>query len=494
MLLESINPANGEPVGSHPAQSPEQVRVAVERARAAAEWWRDLGHKERARRLLAWKGVITRRIGQLSQLIHTENGKPHDDAVIEVTLTIQHLHWAAKNARRVLRRQRVRPGLLALEQAARVEYEPLGVVGVIGPWNYPVFTPMGSIVYALAAGNAVVLKPSEYTPTVAIWLARSFAEVVPEQPVFQVVTGFGETGAALTRSGVDKIAFTGSTATAKQVMAACAETLTPVLIECGGKDALIVDSDADLPSAADAAVWGALSNAGQTCAGVERVYVVDGVYDEFVTHVTELAAKVRAGDDRTASYGPITTPDQLEVIKHHLDDANKRGSRMVLGGPAAVHTPYVDPVVLLDVPDDAPAHTQETFGPTIVLSKVKDADEAVAKANASRFGLGAAVFSRRRGVALARRLRCGMVSVNGVLAYAAIPTLPFGGTRDSGFGRIHGAEGLREFARPKSVTIRRFRPLLQIASFGRDEPNVRRLVKIMRLLHGGVSGSRIAPK
>ena len=218
---------------------------------------------------------------------------------------------------------------MAINQAATLEYQPLGVVGVIGPWNYPVFTPMGSIVYALAAGNAVVFKPSELTPAVGGWLVGSFAEVVPEQPVLQLVTGAGPTGEHLARSAVDKIAFTGSAATAKKVMAACAQNLTPMVAECGGKDALIVAADADLDAAADAAAWGALSNAGQTCVGIERVYVAEDVYHSFLEKLADRMAEVRPGEDREADYGPMTLPGQIDVIERHIADALARGGRPV---------------------------------------------------------------------------------------------------------------------------------------------------------------------
>lgn len=486
----SLDPATGEVVGEHPVHDEAAVRSAVEAARTAAVWWAELGWKQRRRRLLAWKGVLARRLGQLAQLVHTETGKPVADATLEVVLTLAHLDWAARNARRVLGPRRLRSGALAFNHAATVEYQPLGVVGVIGPWNYPVFTPMGSIAYALAAGNAVVFKPSEYTPSVGGYLARSLAEVVPEHPVLQVVTGFGETGAALCAgeqgARVDKIAFTGSIATAKRVMAACAETLTPVLCECGGKDALIVDGDADLDAAVDAATWGAMANAGQTCVGVERVYVVEKLYDEFVRRLTEHAAKLRPGDDREAHYGPITMPDQLDVIRRHVDDALRRGGRAVVGGTQALRPPYVDPIVLVDVPDDAPAVTEETFGPTVVVSKVRDLDEAVERANATGYGLAASVFSgnRRRARGAARRLRAGAVSINAVLAYASVPALPFGGVGDSGFGRIHGEDGLREFARAKAVTRQRFPLPLHVTSFHRGDADMKRLVAVAGLLHG----------
>jgi aldehyde dehydrogenase (NAD+) len=397
---------------------------------------------------------------------------------------IDHLHWAAANADRVLRKRAVRVGMLMLNQVATVEYKPLGVVGVIGPWNYPVFTPMGSIAYALAAGNTVVFKPSEYTPGVGTWLADTFAEVVPEHPVLSVVTGLGETGAALCRSGVDKLAFTGSAVTGRRVMVACAETLTPVLMECGGKDALIVDIDADLDAAADAAVWGAMANAGQTCAGVERVYVVDSLADEFVEQVADRARTLRTGSHAGADLGPMTMPSQVDVVRSHIEDALAKGGKAVVGGLDSVRPPFVEPVVLVDVPEDSTAVTDETFGPTIVINRVRDADEAVERANASRYALGAAVFAKARGPELAGALRAGMVSINSVLSFAAVPALPFGGSGESGFGRIHGADGLREFSRVQSVTRQRFRPLLRAMSFARGGRTVRRLSRLVRMRYG----------
>ena len=215
--------------------------------------------------------------------------------------------------------------MLAANHAAYLEYQPLGVVGVIGPWNYPVFTPMGSIAYALAAGNAVVFKPSEYTPAVGAWLAAAWRAAVPDvADAFQVVTGFGDTGAALCRAGVDKLAFTGSAPTGRKVMAACAENLVPVLMELGGKDAMIVDDDADVVAAADAAVWGAMSNAGQTCIGIERVYATSAVYDRFVAEVTEQVRTLRPGSDDEATYGPMTMASQGGIVRRHIEDADGR--------------------------------------------------------------------------------------------------------------------------------------------------------------------------
>jgi acyl-CoA reductase-like NAD-dependent aldehyde dehydrogenase len=482
--FDSLNPATGDVVGRFPLDGAAEVGAAVDRARAAAAWWGALDFAERGRRLRAYKVLITRRVDELGDLVHRENGKPRNDAFLETMLAIDHLEWASRNARRVLGPRRVRSGLLAVNHAASVEYLPLGVVGVIGPWNYPVYTPMGSISYALAAGNAVVFKPSEFTPAIGRWLADAAAEAIPEHPVLQVVTGAAQTGAALSASGVDKLAFTGSARTGRRVMAACAERLTPVLMELGGNDAMIVDEDADVDAAASAAVWGALQNAGQACISVERVYVVDAVHDRFVARVAELAGRVRTGEGDGADIGPITMPAQLDVITRHLRDAFERGARAVVGGPDAVHPPYVDPVVLVDLPGDALILREETFGPTLPIVRVRDADEAVRLANDTRYGLGSVVFAKRRGRELARRLRAGMTSVNAVIPYAAIPSLPFGGVGDSGFGRIHGDDGLREFARAKATTAMRFPLPVDLLSFDRPEAAVRAVKAITRLRHG----------
>ncbi len=482
--FDSLSPITGDVVGTWPVHSSADVQAAVQRAREGADWWSALSFDERAERLTAWAGVIARRIAQLADVMHRETGKPHSDASLEVALALDHIAWAAKHARTVLGRHRVSSGLVMANQAATVQYQPLGVVGVIGPWNYPVFTPMGSITYALAAGNAVVFKPSELTPAVGHWLAATFAEVVPEHAVFQVVTGLGETGATLCRAGVDKLAFTGSTETGKLVMAACAETLTPVVIEAGGKDAVLVDEDADLDAAADAALWGACSNAGQTCIGVERVYVHEGVYDEFLALLLDKAKDLRAEDTPDTKMGPITMPSQLAVISEHIRDALARGGRAVLGGPDAVGERYVQPTVLVDVPEASSAVQEETFGPTVTVTRVKDMDEAVAKANGTRYGLGATVFAKARGMELAERVRSGMASVNGVIAFAAIPALPFGGVGASGFGRIHGPDGLKEFTYAKAIARQRFKPLLALTSFTRTAKADSQLTQVITMLHG----------
>jgi acyl-CoA reductase-like NAD-dependent aldehyde dehydrogenase len=481
--LISTSPATGEEVGRFPVADADAVAAAVARARAASSWWRGLGYDGRRQRLLRWGSVIAKRMDELIDVMHAEGGKPRADSLIELGPALQHIAWSARNAKRVLRPRKVKGSLLLAEFSARLEYQPYGVIGVIGPWNYPINTPMGSIAYALAAGNTVVFKPSEYTPAVGQWYVDRFNEIVPEHPVLQIIYGTGETGAHLVRSGVDKVAFTGSPGTARKIMAACAETLTPVLIEGGGKDSMIVDTDADIDAAADAAVWGGMTNAGQTCIAIERVYVAAPVYDSFVEKVVEKAKNLTVGTGPSADIGPITMPSQINVIRRHIDDAIARGGRAVLGGPESVQPPLVLPTVLVDVPEDSAAIQEETFGPTLTVTKVATAEDGVRLSNASRYGLGGSVFGKARAMALARAMRSGMVSVNSTLTFAGFPSLPFGGVGDSGFGRIHGDDGLREMSRAKAITRRRMRSAVPTMSYSRKPRHVKILERALRIMN-----------
>ena len=482
--LVSTNPASGAEVGRFPAAAVDDVAAAVQRGRAAGAWWASLGFDGRRTRLLRWAALLANRIQGVAELINAEGGKPVPEGIVEAFAAIDHIAWAAKNAERVLKLRKIKGSLTLVEQAAYLEYQPLGVIGVIGPWNYPIFTPTGSIAYALAAGNAVVFKPSEFTPAVGQLMVDTFAEIVPEQPVLQILHGMGDVGAAITRSGIDKIAFTGSTKTGKKIMAAAAETLTPVLLECGGKDAMIIDSDADLDAAASAAAWGGLTNAGQTCIGIERIYVVHDVHDAFVAKLVEKATALEVGEASPADIGPITMPSQIEVIRRHIGDAIERGGRAVLGGLDAIQPPYVLPTILTDVPEDSAAVREETFGPTLTIKRVANADEAVTLANALSYGLGGSVFAKRDGMRIARNLRSGMTSINAALAFAGVPSLPFGGVGDSGFGRIHGDDGLREFSRPKAITRRRMRSVLPAMSFERTPKQIEMIKRVVKLMHG----------
>lgn len=485
----------GEHAAYRASDPTEQVSRAVGLARETQRWWASIGFAGRRHLLDRWRHELTAGMSDLAAVVHRETGKPHGDAMLEIGLAIEHLAWAARKAPRVLGRRRVGSTLLAAHLAASVEYLPYGVIGVIGPWNYPVFTPMGSVGYALAGGNTVVFKPSELTPETGQWLADSFERAVGS-PCLQVVQGGAEVGEALCRAGVDKLGFTGSTATAKKVMATCAESLTPVLIEGGGKDALIVDADADVAAAAQAAVWGGMSNAGQTCIGVERVLAHTDVYDEVVAAIVREASQVRAGLDEEADLGPITLPSQVGIIQEHAAEAVAEGARVMVGqapgstqgvGPDSSLTDpdrLLQPIVLVDTPPGVRIQREETFGPVLTVDRVTDMDEAVATTNAVAYGLGSAVYSRRNGPEIARRLRSGMTSINNVIGFAGLPELPFGGVGDSGFGRIHGADGLREFCYAKSVARQRFTPPVSMTNFERRARTDGIFQTAVSVLHG----------
>ena len=477
--IESFAPATGELLGRYPNTSAETIEALVGRARIGAHGWKALGFRGRKSILRAWASYLTMYIDELGELVAAETGKPLSDAKLEISIAINHVTWAARHAGRYLRPSHRFPGLLMANMSTWVEYEPVGVVGVIGPWNYPVFTPMGSIAYALAAGNAVIFKPSEYTPGVGHWLGESFNAVYPAADVFFVTTGGPATGAALTKSAVNKIAFTGSTATGKKIAASCAENLTPVLMECGGTDPAIIDEDCNIDEAAEAVLWAAMSNAGQTCVGIERVYVHQRVAQAFTTKIVELAKGIQVGKD----YGAATMPGQLRVIDAHIKDAADRGAHFLLGDVNSVQPPYVMPTIMVDVPEDSLAVADETFGPTLTIRAVASMEEAITLSNASKNGLGASVWSKHHGDAIASRLECGMVSVNSVLAFTATASLPFGGTKQSGYGRIHGPEGLREFTYTRSIVSRRFPIPLKFTSMTRTEKTDNLIGRITRMLN-----------
>jgi acyl-CoA reductase-like NAD-dependent aldehyde dehydrogenase len=485
--FDSLNPATGERIDSHEIYNEQSVRAAVERARDASLEWRNLGFRGRRKVLLKWSSDLLANVDALAELVSLETGKPTSDAKLEASLAAGHIAWAARNAESVMRTSHRSPGLLMANMSATVERSPVGVVGVIGPWNYPVFTPLGSIAYALAAGNTVVFKPSEYTPGVGQYLAQSFIDSSMLADIFTCVTGLGETGKYLCESGVDKLAFTGSTRTAKIVAATCAAHMTPVVLECGGKDPVIVAHDADIARAADATVWSAFSNAGQTCIGAERVYVDERVADTFIEKVVEIAKNIHPGAPGHGKYGPTTMPKQIPIIQSHIDDAIARGAQVLLGGSDSVKAPFVEPVVLCQVPEDSIAMTEETFGPTIAINRVKNMAEAIALTNASRYGLGASVWSKRRGKSIASQLHTGMVAINSVISFAAVDSVPFGGVKDSGYGRIHGPEGILEFTYPRTIVRARFQLPVAFTSFSRTPGNDKLIVALTKLLKGRLS-------
>ncbi|HEY2299948.1 MAG TPA: aldehyde dehydrogenase family protein [Jatrophihabitans sp.] len=484
--FDLTHPVSGERIGTYPVHTEDDVRAAVASARTAQHWWADLGFGGRRKRIARWISWIAKHSDEICDLGYRETGKPRGDVQFELMASLEDLRWAAAHAEKVLGERRVAPGLAMMNFDARLSYEPLGVAGVIAPWNFPVYTVYCGLAYALAAGNAAVVKPSEFSTATGVYAAESFSKANPDAPEGLVgwVTGFGETGAALCRSGVDKIAFTGSVPTGRRVMAACAENLTPVLLELGGKDATIVADDADLEAAATAVVWGGNWHAGQGCVCVERVYVVDAVKEQFLRLVKQKADAITVGLGDLVDYGPMTMPGQIDIVRRHVTDALDAGATALVGGLDSIKPPYVHPIVLVDVPEDCSAVQEETFGPVIVINGVRDVDDAIRRANGTKFGLGSSVFSEDRGPEIAARLRAGGTTINSVLTFVGMPSLPFGGVGDSGFGRFHGEDGLREFTRPKATARKRFSMGKDMQVFPRTEEQYTIVRKVLKLRYG----------
>ena len=482
--FNSFNPSSGEVVGRYPIFTAKEVATVVAQAREASDGWVNIGFSGRKKTLLAWSGYIINNIEQISHLISLETGKPLSDSRLEVSNAVNHIGWAARHAEEIMRTSHRAPGALMANMSATVERSPLGVVGVIGPWNYPIFTPIGSIAYALAAGNTVVFKPSEYTPGVGMWMAESFNAIAPFTGIFTTITGLAETGNALCTSAINKLSFTGSTRTAKLVAAACATQMTPVVLECGGKDPVIVASDANLDRAVDATIWSAMANAGQSCIGAERVYVDEKVADLFLEKAIALVSTLKAGAPGEGNYGASTMPSQIGVITSHIKAAIKDGGKFAYGSMKSVQEPFVQPVILVDVPETSSAVREETFGPIIIINRVKSMKEAIELSNDSRYGLGANIWSKRQGKKIASQLHCGMVAINSTFSFAAISSVPFGGVKDSGYGRIHGPEGLLEYTYARTVVRTRVNLPLKILSFKRTAATDRLIVRASRLLKG----------
>lgn len=458
--LHSYDPATGKLLGEAPLCGPEAVSAAVNAAHRAFPAWRDLGYAGRGRLLLKLRDRIRDDARGLAQLLTQENGKPLPDALAEVFSACDFLAYYAKHAGRILAEKPISvPNPVLRNTKTTLVYQPKGVVGVISPWNYPLLLSMASISGALAAGNTVVHKPSEWTPLLALRLAELTQAVLPEG-VLTVVTGDGTTGAALAAENIQHLCFTGSVATGKKVAKKAAEKLITCTLELGGKDPALVMPDADVDFTARGVVWAAFSNAGQACASIERLYVLR---DQAPALIEALVARVQAlkvghGLDAGVEVGPIINERQLERIEVQVADAVAKGARILTGGHRLPGPgTFYAPTVLTDVTPDMRVMQEETFGPILPVLTVSSLDEMVDAANASPFGLSATVWGRdlQRAEAIARRLEAGTVWVNTALDSYGLPQTPRGGFKDGGIGKVGGEIGLTEFVEAKLVDINR---------------------------------------
>jgi succinate-semialdehyde dehydrogenase/glutarate-semialdehyde dehydrogenase len=460
--LRSINPATLEPVGSVRTTEAAEVQEAVAEARLAQERWARTGFAERRRLLLDVAAYLVEHMDELAALVTAETGKPLVESYAsELVPAVDNATWLAANAGRTLRPERVPyPQRYLLHKRGLLLHEPLGAVGLIAPWNFPFSIPFTGTATAVAAGNAVVVKPSELTPLSGAWVERAFAEAGAPPGLVRVVQGTGETvGDALVRArGLAKLFFTGSTEVGRAVGVASAERLRPVTLELGGKDAMLVFEDADLERAVSGAAWGGFFNCGQVCAGVERIYVAAERYDEFVSGLASSAERLRIGDGARldTEVGPLVSEEQRAKVEELVGDAVDRGAEPLSGAErpdVALPGWFYRPTVLAGEVASSRALHEEIFGPVVTVQPFAGEDEAVRLANASAFGLSATVWTRdaARARRLAARLEVGSVLTNDVAYSYALGQAPWGGVKDSGFGRTHGKHGLYEASRVKFV-------------------------------------------
>ncbi len=459
--IVSLNPATGEILGEFDSAGPAEVRAAVARARTAQPEWNAWGIRNRVRVLRRFQQILLARKTGVARRITQEAGKPVVEALLtEVLVVLDAARFLAVNAFHILREEKLPHGNLALKaKSGYILREPYGVVGIITPWNFPFSIPATGALAALVAGNAVVLKPSELTPLIALELEAMLGEAGVPGDIFQVLPGEGATGAALVASAIDKLVFTGSVATGRRIAQIAAERLLPVVLELGGKDAMLVLDDADIDVASSGAVWGAFMNAGQTCLSVERCYVHRSLYANFLDACCAKARKLRVGNGMNeaaaADIGPMIHERQVRIVEAHIEDARQRGARVLTGGARlnlrGLAPTFFAPTVLAGVDHTMRIMSEETFGPVLPIMPFADDAEAVRLANDSDYGLAASVWTRNRarGERLARQLNVGTVMVNDTVSSFSISEAPHGGVKLSGLGRSHGRWGLEEMVRVK---------------------------------------------
>lgn len=495
-LLPFVNPGTGEQFGEVPMASAEEVQTAVEEMRQSFQTWRRTSVKERIRILRKLQKLIIDSVDLISETVNLDTGKSRQDGMIEVFMMVDRLNQYCRRAPRWLRRRRVSSGLYIFKRCY-TEPVPYGVVAVISPWNYPFDLMLSPMFSALLAGNTVVIKPSEVAGSCGVLVEMLLKQVPELSPFVRVVHGDGRAGAALVAAKPDFVFLTGSTNTGRLVAMEASENMIPYVFELGGKDPLIVLEDADLDAAARWGTWGAMYNTGQTCQAVERAYVVEDVYDDFLAMAVDYTKNYQQGytveKDNPYNLGPLTFERQKQIIEDHLQDALSKGARILVGGQ--IDGLFMEPTLIVDVDHTMRIMQDETFGPIIPVMKVKDEDEAIRMANDSYFGLSASVWSRdiKRAIRVAESLEVGSININDSVAHFAVPLLPFGGKKMSGDARIHGEQEVLQFTQARSLSVGNPPLPFDIATLLRQSGHYRLGVGVMHLAFGVTPKQRVQP-
>lgn len=491
--LVSYNPANGLEVGRVRVSSKEEVTDAVKKSREAFEIWKKTPFAERKRIVMRAREVILAEMDEIARLISDEMGKPIAEAIsAEIAPVLDLMQYFAKNTEKMLRSEKRGIGMFNLMgRSSKIIYKPLGVVGIIPAWNFPFSIPLGEVVMALMAGNTVVLKPSELTPLVGEKIAEIFEIAQLPKHVLQIVSGAGETGAALVDSGVNKIMFTGSVETGKKVAANAAKHLTSVVLELGGKDPMIVFADANLEKASSGAVWGAFTNSGQACSSVERLYVEEKIAGKFTKMVVEKTKNLRQGfgNDENTDVGSMSSERQTEIVEDHVQAFKDSGAEILTGGNRNQNASeiFFEPTVIKNATNKMRPMQEETFGPTLPIATFKTEDEAIELANDTDFGLTASVWTSdlTKGKRVAEKVLAGTVNVNEVLYTHGIGQTPWGGFKESGYGRTHGKEGLMELVGVQHIHVNRFLFTPDVWWFGYSKNGIETFKQMARTFASG---------
>jgi acyl-CoA reductase-like NAD-dependent aldehyde dehydrogenase len=494
--LRVLSPATKESIGELTITSAAEVREVVARARRAQPAWEALGFDGRAAILRRALDILLAEQEAYIAAIGRETGRSRVETILmEIFPACDSLGYFSKHAKRLLKDEKPSLHLLKNKKLI-VTYKPLGVIGIITPWNGPFILSLNPSVQALMAGNAVVLKASELTPFSGRLVKKLFDAAGMPKDVFGVVEGDGEVGAALVEAGVNKIAFTGSVPTGRKIAEACGRNLIPCTLELGGKDPMIVCSDADLDRAAKGCVFGAFLNAGQFCCATERVYVVESAADEFTSKVLGHVRALSQGSSGEYDLGPMISERQIDIIEAHVADAIAKGAKVLTGGKRnlAQGPLFYEPTVLTEVTHAMRVMREETFGPVLPIVRVKDEQQALAMANDSEYGLSSTVWTRNneKGVSLAKRIESGSVCVNDSSITYGVLEAPFGGMKVSGLGQVHGDGGLKGYCFAQSIVIDRFQQKEERAwyPYSRDKGDM--LQKVMHWVWGTRLGRLLA--
>ena len=471
------DPATGEEIGRAPLTMPEEVARAVGRARDAQATWAAKSYRERGRVIMAAREVILKEMEEIAFLISIETGKPVAEAIsLEIVPALDLMQYFARKTANLLAPRRIGIGQYVFMGRTSYEiYKPLGVVGIISPWNFPFATPLDEVTMALMAGNTVVLKPSELTPLTGLKIQEIMTRAGLPDGVLQVVTGDGSTGAALVAAGTNKIMFTGSVATGKRVAESAAKYLIPVVLELGGKDPMVVLDDANIENAARGAVWGAFANCGQSCSSVERCYVHEDISEQFISAVVRETQRLHqgSGTEKSIDIGSMSSERQLRTVELHVNQALANGANALTGGERLrdVAGAFYPPTVLTNVNHEMDVMREETFGPVLPIMTFRTEDEAIRLANDSDFGLTASVWSNSvpRAQRIAARIDAGTVMINEVLYTHGIAQTPWGGVKQSGLGRTHGRAGLLELVNAQHIHVNRLPFIPDLWWFNYDE-------------------------